>query len=218
MTCTQLTAILIASMMGTGCSAVEQTFKDKPELLKFATRNPFAAAAIGRDDGSRNITSSVIRFSKRLGLDNSKNGDGRGTQENALRHSLWQAAIAARFGENTAQQAGNAYEKNISNRTATEYPDRYSADEAVDLRNNAIGRRIGAAHASDTMDELARKLLQEYHQHGLWLSAPVKEQGKTIWKISLQTLSAEQYENALNKLKQLDSYGMTAKERAKIKK
>ena len=124
MACSQLTTLLIATVMGTGCHNIESTFKDKPQLLKFATQHPIAAAAIGKEDGSLNITSSAIRFSTRVGLDNSKNGDGRGTEVNALRHSLWQATIAARFNADIATAAGNAYEKNINNRKSTQYTDR----------------------------------------------------------------------------------------------
>ncbi len=224
MNCTQLAATVIASLMGAGCSSaertisnVETTFKGKPDLLRFATKHPIAAASIGRDDGSTNITSSAIRLSTRIGLDNSKNGDGRGTEVNAMRHSLWQATIAARFGESIATQAGNAYEKNIQNRDGTEYADRYSADEAVDLRNNAIGRRIGLANQRSTMNELAQKLLAEYYQRGLWTATSVKENNQTVWKISQNQLSESKYQTAINKLKELDAYGMTAAERAKLR-
>lgn len=219
MNCTQLSAMLIATALGTGCSTVETTFKDKPQLMKFAAKHPLAAAAIGKnEDNSTNITSNSIRLSTRIGLDNSKNGDGRGTEVNAIRHSLWQATIAARFGTDIATQAGNAYEKNTQNREGTEYDDRYSADEAVDLRNNAIGRRIGSAHPNDNMKQLLTHLLNEYKDNGMWTATSVKEGDKTIWRISQNTLPENKYTSALEKLKVLDANGMTDAERAKLKK
>ena len=135
-------ALLLASGLS-GCS----TLREKPQLLGFALQNPLAAAAIGTESPhATNITSNAVRFSTRLGLDNSANGDGRGTEVNAVRHALWQAAIAARFGSRTAEEVGNAYERRAVLSDSLEYADRYSADEAVDLRNNAIGRRIGSQH------------------------------------------------------------------------
>lgn len=212
MNCTQLAVTLIASMLGVGCGSVEKTFKDKPQLLKFATQHPIAAAAIGRDDGSLNLTSNAIRFSTRLGLDNQKNGDGRGTQVNAIRHSLWQAAISARFGQDIAKKAGDAYEKNGRQRDILQYPDRYSADEAVDLRNNAIGRQMGHSYRDENMKQLTARLLNHYYQTGLWLANPVKENGKTVWRISQNRLDEKQFNQAMKALEKLDEYGRTAKE------
>lgn len=212
MNCTQIAATVIASMLGVGCGSVEKTFKDKPQLLKFATQHPLAAAAIGRDDGSLNLTSSAIRFSTRLGLDNQKNGDGRGTQVNAIRHSLWQAAISARFGQDIAKKAGDAYEKNGRQRDTLQYADRYSADEAVDLRNNAIGRQIGNSHRHDNMKQLTARLLNHYYETGLWLANPIQENGKTVWHISQIKLNQTQFNKAMQALEKLDEYGRTAKE------
>lgn len=216
MNCSHLAATLIAALMGSSCTHVEKTLQEKPKLLKFATQHPIAATAIGSDDNSHNITSNAVRLSGRLGLDNSKNGQGRGTETNAMRHSLWQAAIAARFGENIAKKAGDAYEKNSTFRNTTLYPDRYSADEAVDLRNNAIGRRIGTKYPRDNMKDLAEHLLTEYHHRGLWVASSVKQNGKTVWQIKQQTLPKEKYQSALNKLEALDEYGHTPSERAKL--
>ena len=218
MACSQLTTLLIATVMGTGCHNIESTFKDKPQLLKFATQHPIAAAAIGKEDGSLNITSSAIRFSTRVGLDNSKNGDGRGTEVNALRHSLWQATIAARFNADIATAAGNAYEKNINNRKSTQYTDRYAADEAVDLRNNAIGRKIGIAHHRDNMKQLTVHLLTEYRDHGLWTASSSKINQQTIWTISQTKLPISKYNPAIKQLNNLDEYGMTPQERTKLQK
>ena len=203
-------ALLLASGLS-GCS----TLREKPQLLGFALQNPLAAAASGTESPhATNLTSNAVRFSTRLGLDNSANGDGRGTEVNAVRHALWQAAIAARFGSRTAEEVGNAYERRAVLSDSLEYADRYSADEAVDLRNNAIGRRIGSQHPQHNMQQLTALLLAEYHQPGLWTASPHNSSdGRTVWRITQTTLSEEQYRQALEKLQTLDRNGMTAAER-----
>ncbi|UOP04849.1 DUF6973 domain-containing protein [Conchiformibius kuhniae] len=203
----------LAALNQSGCAP----FKDKPQLASFALRHPLAALAIGDKHAlAPNITSNAVRLSERVGLDNRANGDGRGTQVNALRHSLWQAAIAARFGSDIAQKAGNAYEKSAVLHDSADYPDRYRADEAADLRNNAIGRRIGSARGGRDMNALAAALLDEYRRNGLWTIAPVKTHGKTVWRISQTRLDENAYRNALSKLAKLDENGMTAQERQKL--
>lgn len=187
--------------------------KEKPQLVQFVTHHPIAAAAIGKNQPlSNNITSSAIRLSTRVGLDNLANGDGRGTEVNALRHSLWQATITARFGSDIAEQAGNAYEHNAIRQNTFLYPDRYSADEAVDLRNNAIGRNIGATHRNHNMQQLAQLLLQTYYQQGLWTAQAIQKDNKTMWRISQTRINNNQYENAINKLSKLNEYGMNINE------
>lgn len=199
---------MAAALGGSSCAA----FKDKPQLAAFARRHPIAAFAIGnRSELGTNITSNAVRISTRLGLDNRANGDGRGTQVNALRHSLWQASITARFGSRIAEAAGNAYERNAVQQNSRDYPDRYHADEATDLRNNAVGRRIGAGGGN--MKQLAVKLLDEYRSNGLWTAAPVQENGKTVWRISQTRLDKTTHQTAVAKLAALDGNGMTAAER-----
>ncbi|QMT32652.1 hypothetical protein LNQ82_08725 [Conchiformibius steedae DSM 2580] len=206
-------ALLCLTLGNNACAP----FKDKPELAHFSLRHPIAAAAIGQTGAlSTNITSNAVRLSQRSGLDNRANGDGRGTQMNALRHSLWQAAIAARFGDDIARQAGNAYEKNPVWQHTLDYPDRYRADEAADLRNNAIGRRIGLRQRGQTMHALANALLNEFRQNGLWTAAPVKENGRTQWRIAQTRISETEYRRAVQNLAALDGNGMTAAERQQL--
>jgi hypothetical protein len=57
--------------------------------------------------------------------------------ENAVRHFVWQAWLAATYGRGVAEAIGRAHE-----RVATD-----AADSAVDRENNRIGQEYGAAHA-----------------------------------------------------------------------
>lgn len=207
---TKFTLICLAAAIGnTSCTP----FKDKPQLATFALRHPIAAIAIGQQHpNANNITSNAVRLSTRIGLDNDANGDGRGTEVNAIRHSLWQAAISARFGTHTAQQAGNAYERNPILHRTLHYPNRYSADEAADLRNNAIGRRIGSTYPAYNMNSLTAILLQEYVQNGLWTAFPIQKNGNTEWQITKNKLPTYKYRTALKKLAKLDANGMTKAE------
>lgn len=211
------TAFLLCCLLAPALSSCGG-LQDKPGLLDFSLRHPAAALAIGSESPhGTNITSNAVRLSTRLGLDNRANGDGRGTEVNALRHSLWQAAISARFGADIAEQVGNAYERDSTLRPQSDYPNRYRADEAADLRNNAIGRRIGQAHHGRNMNELAALLLAEYREHGLWTASAVTREGQTVWRIAQTRLSEARYRQALQKLAALDRNGMTEAERRQLR-
>ena len=66
---------------------------------------------------------------------------GRGVpgRTNAMRHFMWQALLAARFGVEAAQGIASAQEAGTPNRR----------DSRVDEHNNAVGRAYGAGHAGD---------------------------------------------------------------------
>lgn len=206
---TLLTTLLLLPALG-GCG----TLQDKPALIGFALKHPLAASAIGTEHPqATNITSNAVRISTRLGLDNRANGGGRGTQVNAVRHALWQAAITARFGSRTAEEVGNAYESGAGYADTLDYPDRYRADEAADLRNNAIGRSIGSDHPNRNMQQLAALILAEYRLFGLWTASEQQHNGRTVWRIAQTRLDEAQFQDAMRKLQSLDADGMTPAER-----
>ncbi len=183
----------------------------RSKIIRFIASHPIAAQAIGMEsDESANITSNAIRFAKRTGLDDRANGDGRGTQVNAVRHTLWQATIASRFDADVAEEVGNAYEINpVIDEAKTDYPSRYDADEAVDLRNNRIGRRIGSERPQLDMKALALSVLAHFSQEGLWMAEPVAENGQTVWRISQTKLGDTQYEAAIRNLGPLNANAFT---------
>lgn len=80
-------------------------------------------------------------------------GDGDGHAD-AFRHAYWNALLANRFGQEWAEQFTTAHERvdvtsklvNPAHHTATQ--------EAMDLHNNEVGRRIAAEHPNASQKEL----------------------------------------------------------------
>ncbi|UOO83097.1 hypothetical protein LVJ83_06465 [Uruburuella testudinis] len=209
-------SVCLALLIAAAPAAHAETPQTQPEsrrgkIIRFIAAHPIAAQAIGMESSeSANITSNAIRFARRTGLDDRANGDGRGTQVNAVRHTLWQAAIAARFDPATAEAVGHAYEINpVIDEAQTDYPSRYAADEAVDLRNNRIGRRIGSERPQTDMKTLALSVLAHFSQEGLWMAEPVETNGQTAWRISQTKLNHTQYEAAVRNLGPLNENGFT---------
>ncbi|MDO5638742.1 MAG: hypothetical protein Q4G28_02635 [Neisseria sp.] len=206
-----LLALSPAAQADAGNTDMAPAESRRSKIIRFVASHPIAAQAIGMEsDQSVNITSSAIRFARRTGLDDRANGDGRGTQVNAVRHTLWQAAIASRFDADTAEEVGNAYEVNpVLQEGKSDYASRYDSDEAVDLRNNRIGRRIGSEHPQLDMKALALLVLAQFHQEGLWMANPVEEGGKTVWRISQTRLGDAEYTAAVRNLGPLNANGFT---------
>ncbi len=208
--------ILLAALLLSGCQAFQDESR-RSKIARFAVKHPIAAAAIGVEtEQSTNITTNAVRFALRTGLDNKKNGEGRGTQVNAVRHALWQAAITSQFDESTAEEIGNAYENDTELREGkTDYFSRLAADQAVDLRNNRIGRSIGSNKPKSDMKTLAQAVLQHYRDDGLWTAREEKSGNRRTWRISQTKLSEQEYRSALQNLEPLNQNGMTEQEQAK---
>ena len=84
-----ITSILAASLAG--CTTYQHDQSRRSKIAQFIINHPVAARTIGVEDyKSVNISSNAARLAKRTGLDNKANGEGRGTQVNAVRHTLWQ--------------------------------------------------------------------------------------------------------------------------------
>ncbi|GGK49915.1 DUF6973 domain-containing protein [Nocardia camponoti] len=75
--------------------------------------------------------------------------DGQG---DAYRHMYWNAMMTQKFGEDWAQTYATAHEKSAAND-----PQR----EAMDLWNNELGRKIGAANPNASPEELQALVRQE---------------------------------------------------------
>ena len=147
-------------------------------------------------------------------MDDKANGDSRGTQVNAVRQALWQAAIASKFDSIIAEKAGNARLTDMELREGKDdYFSRYLADQAVDQRNNRIGRSIGSAKPDSDMKTLAASILFYYNKVGLWTASEVNNR----WHIKQEKLSDGQYAEALKNIAKLDQNGMTEQERSGYK-
>ncbi len=104
---------LISLLSLSACQPAPPTASRKEKIIRFALNHPIAAWRIGmKKSDADNLTSNAVRFSQALGLDDTVNRDGRGTQVNAVRHTLWQASITSTFSSKLAKLAGDAYEKN----------------------------------------------------------------------------------------------------------
>lgn len=216
---THIPYILLASVLLTGCQTYQEDQSRSSKIAQFAVNHPTAAKAIGVEDKSSiNLTSNAARFAERTGLDDKANGEGRGTQVNAVRQALWQAAIASQFDSEIAEKAGNAYLTDMEIRDGkTDYFSRYLADQAVDQRNNRIGRSIGSGKPAADMKTLLDGVLFYYHKVGLWTAAEVKTSDRKVWRISQEKLSEAEYRRALANIRPLNSDGLKPNEQARLK-
>lgn len=89
--------------------------------------------------------------------------------ENAIRHTIWQAAITSKYGAQVARDAGDAHETrpyfDVHKRV---YDNESDADMATDLLNNKIGRMIGVKYKNRSKKEIALKVLEEFYRNGLY--------------------------------------------------
>jgi len=173
----------------------------------FYINQPEIAAEIGIPNGSENISSIVANFSLYNSL--SEDEKAEGTQTNAFRHVLWQAEITKRFGEDVAKSAGNAHEIfsgviDDDKINAVEFSELIKADEAADIRNNIIGREIGAAHPEMSTKELAMAVMERFKDQGLWTA---EEQANGTYTIRQEKLTQEEYEDAIESIMRLSEKG-----------
>ncbi len=134
-------------------------------------------------------------------------------EDNAFRHAIWQAAITNRFGFSTTEEAANAHEDDpLPNLAARSFPKMeenpgqvpIQADTLIDLLNNPIGRFVGGTSPQGTgMRTLAEKVLDHFHERGLWVAVP---NGNT-WAVKKQTLSDEKYQKLRSALQRKDDNG-----------
>jgi hypothetical protein len=89
-------------------------------------------AGLGRRDAVRVVEASAYAL-----LLARKRYPKRWRAENAVRHFVWQAWLAATYGPDVAAAIGRAHERLATDR----------ADTAVDRENNRIGQEYGVAHA-----------------------------------------------------------------------
>jgi hypothetical protein len=179
--------------------------------VKFSLQHPMIALQIGSySQGSTNISTNAVRFANSPGLALQENSQHEGSQVNAFRHTLWQATITDKFGGDIAKQVGDAHEDNpsvnLNIRTFTGKNALSQADQTIDLLNNNIGREIGKDNPGATMQELATKTLDAFHNEGLYTATINKDGSITVTKTKL---SDEQYKQGTETLKNLNNSGFT---------
>ena len=98
-----------------------------------------------------------------LYIDNGKLPQGRhNNATDAFRHALWNALNARDAGMKKAKRFGDAHEADKGQ------PD---VEREMDLHNNEVGRRIGAANPDATDKELAELVLKALENNELIVSA-----------------------------------------------
>ncbi|WP_299121065.1 DUF6443 domain-containing protein [uncultured Tenacibaculum sp.] len=174
----------------------------------FAMRHPQAALKIGKyESGSSNISTT----SANLAINSAKGKNmstGIGSQRNALRHGIWSASIAAKFGEGIAKRATNAHEgigllakSEISTNTGFNSKNEDFADSIVDLLNNEIGIQIGIDNPDASPQDLAKIVLKEFKNVGFYTFTTNK---KGEIRIAKTRITTKQYNNALKTLQQIE--------------
>ena len=191
-------------LLGCGLNMIGIVLRDKRlKTIAFGLRHPMIAIQIGwYIPNSTNISTNAINFARALNLEEAKEREG--SEVNAFRHALWTSVITNRWGEGIALQVGNAHEDNqdvlsgIEDIYAHKFKTLSEADEAVDLLNNVIGREVGQkAPVNSTFKEMAKEVLDHYHENGLNV---VKETEDGNYVIVKERLSEERYQKALTML------------------
>jgi RHS repeat-associated protein len=187
----------------------------------FLKNNPSVGFAIGTYMyGSDNISTVAANFANNSKVDNvSQEKKGKGTERNAVRHTLWQALVSQAYGYSIAKMAADAHESNPNalqsrpkNLTFNNLED---ADQFVDLMNNIIGRQIGMDNPNATPNELAGKVLDRFASDGLWV---VNNTGPKTFVVQLQVLSAIQVSEAKANIANLNATGYTPKQKEALDK
>jgi RHS repeat-associated protein len=192
--------------------AVSLYFAAHPTVA-FTVAHPLIAWQVGWvQNGWTNISTNSQRFAAGMGMTERETrlGVHEGSERNAMRHTIWQATLTAKFGHGTATQIGNAHEENpnvdLSIRTFSGGGqaawDR--ADQTVDLLNNQIGRAIGDANPGASMNQLAGAALDYYHSTGLYTASQGAD--GTV-SISQTRLSDQQYAAGKQALQKMDQNG-----------
>lgn len=189
------------------CTAtgLEHTSNRKMKTIGYAMKHPYNAIKVGEyKNGSNNISTSATNFEINIANAAKLERGSEGTPGNAIRHTLWQAIITREFGPNQARHIGNVHEDNHNiDLNQRVFNDLSSADTAVDLLNNIIGRKIGKDNPNASNVELAKKVLQEYKTNGLWTVS--KKDGK--YHIGKTVITEKQFKLGIEEINKKNENG-----------
>ncbi|MEM1002428.1 MAG: hypothetical protein AAGH46_07255 [Bacteroidota bacterium] len=164
---------------------------------------------------SNNITSTSGRFARHV-ADNGNNFTvGDGGERGAFRHVFWQARITQEFSGSFANAVGKAHEGiGLREDASVDMSQKFEgelglADSTVDMLNNELGRSIGENNPNLNQLDLARTVLGEFRDNGLWTASEDKDGNVTITR---QKISHAQYNRALDILNSLNNDGFTEEE------
>ncbi|PXV59424.1 RHS repeat-associated protein [Dysgonomonas alginatilytica] len=174
----------------------------------FAVGNPISAWSIGEyKEGSGNISTTAGNFGINLTRAMGERVPGEGNYNNALRHGIWQAIITKEYNTDFATKAGNVHEYNPQAKLGVQtFRNIESADQAIDLSNNIIGRDIGKKNPTATNVELAGMILKTFLKDGMWTATQLENGNVTIQRTKL---TEDQYTRAKERLDGLNENGLT---------
>lgn len=217
-----------------GLAAPERRL-DRQSEREFAEHHPLVALELYNAEQPAEVaepsnSSLAVRFSVNLRTDRqqeiskgglTENAKHEGSEVNAMRHVLWNILNTLKYGRETAEEAASAHEAH-PDAIKGQDPDKQvfqnleDVDEATDLRNNIIGRSLGAALKSNSEARIdsqtknrlsAKTALEAFHKSGFWV-AELQKDGKT-YKAVIHRLSDATYDAAKLKLANLSERGLT---------
>ena len=184
-------------------------FSKKPIVreVAYSINHPVIAVRVGfAKDGGKNLSSVASNFAINMSRAGRLTTEGEGSQRNAIRHTLWQAILTDKFGKGHAKRIGNAHEDGIDiDLSQRRFNTRHLADKAVDLLNNEIGRTIGEQNPGIDNATMAEKVAAELCNNGLWTASENRDGTFSIQKTKI---SRKQYVQVIDKLKNLNNYGL----------
>lgn len=169
----------------------------RKKTISWSVLHPIIAYKIGTPDSSRDsISKTASNFT--INVSNAANFNEYKKEEegglgNAFRHVLWQALITREFGEEIAKEVGFIHEDNNK-----------SLDSQVDIRNNAIGRKIGSVNKNSSNKSMAIIVIKEFYKNGFWTYNMDNEIERT-------KLSEAQYKKALEEIQKKGNNGLNQK-------
>lgn len=178
----------------------------------FALKSPrhmAAALAIGPGiyKNHLNLASTAERIARSgevLDGVNERDRREQGNEHGAVRHTLWQAALASWFSNDVAKDAGDAHEtRPYIDTNQRLFEDLNEADMVVDLLNNKIGRGIGNRNRFTGLKKLALNILEEFKNKGLYVASDIN--GRYI--ITRRQLEQEKYDELRELFNNMDNWG-----------
>ncbi|MCL2354382.1 MAG: hypothetical protein FWC68_00530 [Oscillospiraceae bacterium] len=178
----------------------------------FILRHPIISSEIGsvvEGRGNTNISTNSVRFSNAFGFNNNP---ACGSEVNALRHVIWMAIIANRYGMHIATLAGNSHEDRpnmlegmtMPQILAKSFRTRGEAKDAADLLNNFIGRSIGSQSPSGSSQRyLVERSLRTFRDQGFF----VVERRGGAYQLVIRRISSTRFTQSINILRTLDANG-----------
>ena len=186
-------------------TTLENSSKSDLKQIGYGMKHPINALKVGfYKEGTNNISTIASNFEINIVREANLGKRGEGTPGNAIRHTLWQAIITKEIDATHAERIGNSHEDNNKlDMNQRVFEDMASADASADLHNNIIGRKIGTNNPNASNVELAKQVLTEYKDNGLW--TVTKKEGK--YHLQKTIITQKQFESGIHGINNKNNYG-----------